>query len=345
VAMSDSLVHFLERNGYCTYNIVQYHDQQRLSKGNEPYGPVAMVFALDHVVSREHNHFDAGYRNVAVAYVKTSDSPGNSLTATYRNLGLRDSITCIYLRHRHQTGRKDWWEAATAPPQGDECTGTTEVSLDVRHIEPYSDPAAYPPVARFVESHGRRPMIGIRCATGWCFIGANRFADILPPIHAGLPGAGLGREWTVPGWFDEQHLAVKDGNRLHPRFRLSIVPTEDLANADEAAYARPSGVHVATIIVPPHVTIPPQYARTDTGYGLRPGANRVYIFKIAENDWRAHIVNSSFPQGTPHRRVKRRDHSHFDYAVPPTARWRWVDTDEEIWVACAAGCCMIEPQS
>jgi hypothetical protein len=56
--------------------------------------------------------------------------------------------------------------------------------------------------------------------------------------------------------------------------------------------------------------------------------------------WSARITHESGRVSAIHG-VHRTDHSKWLTSVPATARWRWLDTDEDVWVGCDIGCCLI----
>ena len=89
----------------------------------------------------------------------------------------------------------------------------------------------------------------------------------------------------------------------------------------------------------PRGKLPDKYAK---GYGLAFGSNNMWLHAdsgktSAGKDtvfWKARIDTSLFD-------VIREEHP--GYVVPGTARWGWSDGDEQVWVACMVGCCMVKP--
>ena len=71
-------------------------------------------------------------------------------------------------------------------------------------------------------------------------------------------------------------------------------------------------------------------------------ANRLVLTKHNAK-WQAIVHPPGGPAAAP-RQVEYRDHyadikAGGGFTIPGNARWRWVATDERIWVGCDVGCC------
>ena len=359
----DTLVDMLEANGYCHYFIPEYHDEQRLSDGGTDYGHLAYVFAAPRVQTiADHGAFDDAWVNVAIIDVARNRPPfGNTLAATYTALNLTLQQNCLYIRHRHTAGSAQW-EAVIGPPRTTAsnvrlCNGGVGRRIPVAREEPSPNPAHYIGAARFVEGASqRRPMIGVRCGNGFCVAGARSTNDIPTHAHASLT-LPPNPQWHIKPWFDDQVVGVvgPGGFGIHPGLRASVVPDTALASRTVTQF-RSAWIPVATVFIPGNLRLPlpPKYGfhirpeGDTTGFGFTAGLNRIEMRAITiggVEHWKARILNSTFPNGFI-RVVKRADHLSWVQAtgipVPATARFRWLDNDETIWVACDAGCCRVE---
>lgn len=356
--LADSVIATLRTNGICNYAIPEYHDEQRLADGGGHLGPLAYVFASPIVGTHTTHHaFDEGYLNVGIVDIREGN-PAN-IPATYGALHLGPQISCLYVRHKHSMKRAAW-HAAVGKPQGPnrQCSGGEVTSVSVTREHAGMGAASYASVARFIEIGQHWTAIGIRCADGFCVLGVPPQMAIPPSAHASAIASteSPSVQWTIKGWFDDQRVSVPAPglphglNRAH---RASLIPDAALAAAKIPAF-HAGWVRVATVYMADPKPLP-KYASTqvDVGYGLVEGMNRIDLRAFVVNGdtvWRARISNALMPlsadsSGGLERRVKRTDHKAFEahgIFVPPVARWRWKDDDEEIWVACDAGCCLIE---
>lgn len=347
---------FLTRNGFCNYFVPEYHDEQRLTKGlqaNDDYYGIAYSYAYPiPTVSPLQTHlgFDTRFVNVASVTVTGSVGPASS---PYRGLNLQSGENCVYLKHIH-AGASARWEARILPPVSGLCTGGGGAPIQTEEELLGSTPSDYPTVTRWMEGPGRKPLLGVRCGDRWCIIGPGANAA-LSAVHMGQAGAGSSSRWTVRGWHDEQTLGVlgtpSDHGILQNGPRLSLVPHDLLETRQIKDFLGDDWIPVATVIVPDGVALPAKYGARP-GYGLAPGVNTISIRASGSYPytWRARLTNSSTcPASLPNggcvyaRNVHWEDHSSLTSFVPGTARWRWKDNDEEMWVRCGLGCCMIQP--
>lgn len=348
---SDSIRDVLPRNGYCTYLILGYHDVQPLRvNDNVDYGPTVWSFASPWVANYTRDKdFEALWLNVAIVKVDATSSA--ALPAEYQRLHLRGGFNCLFLYH-DRSGRPPRWRAAMVRSNAkNDCgnvTITADDTLSVQDEHPFPHAADYPPVTRFIESADTRTFIGVRCGNRWCDVGA-KWPELPNTVLDGIAQAGKSARWRVKGWFDEQHLAIADANQhLRPRQLAALIPSDSLSLFDSTAYDHAWKL-VATVYFPD----PPTGKYGDTGkggYGWTQGFNKVWLHSMVVPlregvdtvKWMSAFGDD--PGGAAHfNDVVRTDHRNLGLPVPWTARWRWVDNDEQMWVACLMGCCMVKP--
>ena len=342
---------FLVRNGYCTYFIPEFHDEQRLTDNASGYGPIAYSYA--HPVSGSlttHAGYDKRWVNVASVWVTSSP-----LFPAYNGLHLQNGANCVYLWHNHpgsgESGQPQWRGRIVPPnPANNLCDGGTGGVVPVAFEQPSTSPADYPPVTRWMEGQSRHPFLGVRCGDMWCIIGPGGAA--LASSHMGSGGWTYSPQSIIRGWHDDQTLGVPTAPGASPFGilatgpKISIIPHEALGTRTVGSFLTGAWIPVATVIVPIGVTLPPKYGSIP-GYGLTTGPNLFEIRATGSypHQWRVRLTNAAYPTGHEFARpVKWQDHSAFTTFVPATARWRWFDTDEEMWTRCGIGCCMIQPE-
>jgi hypothetical protein len=251
------------------------------------------------------------------------------------------------------------WKAYVVPARisGNPCPTThahvPDIPVKAAQYPGFTTPAHYPAVARFHEGKRRDlqnvPLFGLKCARAWCFVmpGAAE-ADTLPRLFANSHLTSV--NWQVPGWQDFQHLARPNpagppGELVWDRkFAPSIIADRSLGQYTLSTFRiagqRNRWVHVATIHVDEE---PPSGTKYQTRWRLKPGDSEMYIRWETEG-WNGILIvgNSGAALDTVALSVFRKDHSPHD--VPGTAKWRWVEKDEEVWVRCSQGCCKVAPQ-
>lgn len=212
---------------------------------------------------------------------------------------------------------------------------------------------------------------GIRCGDHWCEVGRERFVSshqngpgdgFRPkpmPDHPGGPATPTHPErvWLVKGWYDEQRVAVP---KVGPAAGLK--PAKELATV----FPHPQLAELATVDAfagrwMPSATVHlragmPTYAdklkltgEWNTIYLCREGGGVECARPAGKpaktcapdrdgNTWYAKVE----PEGgrADFLCVMREDHSGVA-TIEATARWRWVNHDETIWIRCAMGCCTL----
>lgn len=334
------------RTGALFMDIPEFHDEQRLTDGNQGYGPMAYVFAMptldgfkDSVQFGSH-----GARGVLVGLVYVLELVNSPpLPATYTDLSLAYGLNCVYLAFRKQAPQNERWKSYIKPANSDSTCTSLEtpdnllpvnrisVSNNSGNLHPFED---YPAVARFDEAANGRPLLGFKCVDGWCVIGLGS-QTVRPPM-AGGPG---GREGNINGWHDEQVLTIRNApGDFHGVFRAKLTPRPHLERVTLDTLQ--NWTHMATITL--HT--PPVGQKYST-WGMRQGNNRMELrLNPVDSQWQARMIAPAFgnnPEDTTTLRFVGR-HSHFDVAVPATARFRWTLADDGIWVPCDLGCCKVE---
>jgi hypothetical protein len=368
--LDTSAVAFARANGYFNWCVPEYDDDQRFHDGlanSTDYGPIAHVLAVPGLEAlRTAGQFNGQFIQVAIVEV---EAPLSADLAPYHDLGLTEH-NCLYLQHRAKFGGlwQEWMALMVPPDKSLLCPSTpqasaTQTALEVRvepsHANAYSD-ADYPPTTRFIEGAAGRTLIGVKCAVAWCVIGPRGFGDVPPSAHASASGMPPKAQAIVKGWFDDQVLGVPDGSGkfgIHRRIRASAVPDATLGSLKVADFMVPAGTQSYKVV---GRTYFPDSIPTDSKYvkifGFSRGVNvvalRAEFHPVStlnpkpDTAWFAQVTdaNGRVTNDIPTRRT---DHRKFDQAgnlvlasIPATMRWRWFDSDEDLWVECDLGCCL-----
>ena len=336
-----------------TWSIPEFQDTQRFVTGaSTVYGPIACIAARENLHELNDRAFMAGAVLVAVIHVDTG-----RLTPAYTQLKLTNGFNCVFVQQvstggnsvpvpipalGNANGRVDSrWRGYIVPSRDRVCDPIRPAAqLPTFALTAVGDaPNWYPGVARFMILDNWKPAVGVRCGPAWCVIGAASPAVLPAPAHVARVGGSIGRERTmmvVPGWYDEQQLAVPGGGGplgIKAMLKASIVPDPALDTLTIASFDA-GFVPVATIY----------FEQTPTDKYL--------------NDYQFHLGSTQpdtlflhhITTGTPHW-VARVNRSPRYFRVmrtphPPhvtgTARWSWRDNDEVIWVRCEDGCCLVD---
>jgi len=62
-----------------------------------------------------------------------------------------------------------------------------------------------------------------------------------------------------------------------------------------------------------------------------------------DQNWFARISRAAAGQTTKYKCVTRRGHEGLGDSIPGTVRWRWMGSDETVWMRCDVGCCEVHP--
>jgi hypothetical protein len=344
---------------WVTFAIPEYQDDQKFIAGQHgPYGPLACVVARPGIDKINQTAFMTGNGVlVAVVWVK----PGQTLTAPYTRLRLSAGFNCVYLHLIGLSGGPGTpdpnvaspaeilpqeWHAYIVPSNA---TGCAPVST-ANHLTvvPIGVPGwsgdSVPAVARFVADHDWMAGIGIRCLTGWCTIGYPSGLMRRQPHDVGSGPESTHR--LVLGWFDDQELGNRPsvGAPLAPDVRASIIPEHGLDGYKLYPDFQDRWQVVATV----HYHGAPTGKYGDAMYwGFTDAANKENVISLRHSGtdintgWQ--VMIDGVIKDPAHMRVIRIDHSAAGFHVVGTARWRWNDVDEAVWIRCDEGCCLIEP--
>jgi hypothetical protein len=93
------------------------------------------------------------------------------------------------------------------------------------------------------------------------------------------------------------------------------------------------------------IEVPNQVLPRYAAWGLVGGKNFLYIQLTSDEEGVAQITDPTGKVLRDNIRVIRDDDVSKigGRLVPAAARWKWSDTDEQIWVRCDVGCCMVDP--
>jgi hypothetical protein len=193
-----------------------------------------------------------------------------------------------------------------------------------------------PPVTRFVQETEKSALLGVRCGSSWCDVGAASGGVPISILESrGDIPAALQKtpQVTVKGWFDEQHIAVDAAGHTPPLtydIGAAVVPLPGLRHISLDKYA--SGYQDVGYVYMPK-TLPKYQER----WGFKQGWNKISI-KGSGDSWSAVITD---PDKREHTRTVYYT-PHTLGSLPGTARWDWMDGDEYIWISCDVGCCLID---
>ena len=333
---------FFGNLGWQNWRTWLHTDDQRFNTDGS-YGPVAYIAPADTLEFRTLRAFHAaGNNGTLTAVILVDTTYGASLRDAYTGLGLAGGFNCVNLQYDSTLQPTKRWKAYVYPAQGasSHCALPTPLpaELTVRRVTNprFLAMEDVPPVARFHEGRrdgARRPFFGMKCAEGWCMVlPANADSSRLP--HAGVNVDR--REWAMHGWHDVQRVALVDHNRrpVPSSIRGSVVPVRGLRDINRPEFTA-GYQQVATVVF--HDDI--RGTKYADRYHFVRGRNHVFLKRDTSSPtgWRAQVRNIS---GTFELPVSQHLHGR---AVPGTARFRWIDTDEGLWVRCEDGCCKVIP--
>jgi hypothetical protein len=318
----------------------EVHDCQRLvlsTFAGDAFGPLVGIFPLDSAMRLPAQGFAGGRIAASIYSWGTID---NQLQG-YPALQIEPGWQCLWLRYERET-----WAAAVTPVGQAPCQSPglhpdpNYAFLEVRQLVHESaeaaDPGFYPPTARWAwDSSQSKHYIGIKCGTGWCVIGERGFT---PRESQPLRGA---KERSVPGWYDEQHLAIPDPANpavLRPGPWGTIYPISDLASITPARFAR--GLVVAYMDIVEEPRHPGGLAYYTQKFYLETagtiGEGSIALSVTGQTSGTAEFVQKN--SGRRRATTGFRRLPDIAHAAPGAVRWRWREGDESAWVWCR-GCC------
>lgn len=296
----------------------EVHDCQRLvvvsREGQLEFGPLVGIFPiLSGPVSTGDD-----WNVIATVF--------NWKEENYRPLGIRPGWSCLVMKG----------DSAEIRPASDRCAEASFAGFDpVTLTVVRTDHDDVPMTARWGwDDTTSTHYIGMPCpgSDAWCEIGA---LDVQP------------QEWiegTVPGWYDQQHLAVKVGSDLRPGPWATIFPAPGLRDADERSFERNGGAEVAFVLLEDSEDSPSSAAYFER-FGFRPtpavtvpgSGNEIRLELGSDDAWSAHV----FPPRSS-RAAKRLPVTFvggLQHGAKGSVRWRWSADDESWWISCPDGCC------
>ncbi len=326
-------------------HVVGFHDCQRFVRGTS-YDSVYAIFASAQLATVASRVQSAGGAGIPAAEIY-------SRGGTYEPLGIEPGYNCLYFfepagQLRAKTVPLGPSTAVCDDPLADPGAARGK-ELEVRQVTVAGlADADYPPVTRWQSDPvNLGQYIGIKCGAAWCEVGNTGFKSESALL------AGTGRTYSVPGWYDEQVLAVPaaDGSLRPSGVRAAIYPAADLGQHNDAADFSGRWVQAATVVLEARS---PDY---ESKLNFDPGSNRIFLCigssgdcqvselpprctAGADNHWWAKIVSAS--GRVAYRCVTHRDHSGLGVDIPGGARWRWAVDDETGWARCTNGCCQIQ---
>ena len=365
--------------------IPEFHDCQRLVRTHErEYGPLVGIFASEQLETL-YGAFDVKGEQVAPAraaeLVRTMPAAAAIFSfddEPYLPLGIRREFNCLYLLP--PAGASPRWTAYMVWARSDEkrCSEplgdpANALALDV-HVHGTADfenetfeASDIPPVARWDLDRRNEQSIGIRCGGAWCSVGRTGIAprpsegaEVAPLIKAALgPGsepsdAALRRVTRVPGWYDDQSLAIAAPSGtagLSPRGpRAVYYPDPRIGDMNDPAEFE-SWTPVAYVMIR---GAPGDYSeKLDLGSGITkfelifrkstdapPPEAGITCAPSAGGTWWMRLTRGGGSNTVNYRCVTARTHPSAP-TLPGTARWRWKVDDETTWVRCPQGCCSV----
>jgi hypothetical protein len=328
-------------------DIPEFHDCQKLITpgpgGAGEYGPTVAIFATT-LGSAAPTH-----TNPVVAVVWTVGG-GYPALGIQMQPGQQYGINCLYLFDSSVGQNAKMVGPVSQDVKCSDATITNQAGtpLWVLASSPNSD---VPAVARWdYDSSAKLNYVGIKCGDAWCEIGRDnsiKVSSIMTP--SAVTNSALAPVLSVKGWYDQQLLADPVGSGLKiSDVTGTLIPAPGLGALVDSNFV--SFREVATAIV-------------DKPYkmDLEPGENTVSLCKgdlvtCAQGDpsvggpptrnpggWWARIksVSASGLAKTTYHCVIYTEHTTFGATAPGTARWRWVDNDEHMWMRCSTGCCEV----
>jgi hypothetical protein len=239
-----------------------------------------------------------------------------------------------------------WFTAMMLPSTGNTCqvdpAEDAAQMLDAtieKRTDSYGD---YPPVARFIEGNSGRTLIGVMCTNRWCVVGPHSIGSIPNSAHQGATSIPTTKQAVVKGWFDDQILGVPDATpkyKIHRQVRASLIPDAALEglkiNDFKMGYR---SVAVAYFSAPP-----PGTSKYATKFHFHQGVNTIEMKAELDASMPGGLKWIARINGDPYAfKVDRMDHSSSGLTgLPGTARFRWNDLDEDVWVGCDIGCCLV----
>lgn len=364
----------------------EVHDCQRLvvvdATGAEPvrrFGPLVGVFPIDSLMAQSSHHAFADWQPIASVY--------NWSEERYEPLSIPRGWSCVFIRTDttqaafddppvHVPGdnplsdsghaglpsgsiQAPKWDAMIAPTN--EFCGNRTAPADppallsgfsAQHLSPDGSSGPYPVTARWqwdepLASH----LIAIKCGDAWCMFGPEGYQPDFV-----IYGGDAHR--VIPGWYDEQHLAVRQGNGLVPGPIGRVYPTPALFGTKsfsdtDLEGSMKAGMLVVDIEVEGDTAALGEYLhKFDLAVANGMGTSSIWLV-LDEGEPRAEFRNgatattletttaATAPTDVPPKPAYAAFVPQAQHAAIGAARWRWDSQDERVWVSCESGCCTV----
>ena len=356
-------------------SIPEFHDCQELATGDPAgYGPLVGIFVTrDFALRDSSDRAPDSTDKVTPRAVIRNFGPG---AYTAGLLNFPEGFSCVWLSSEGGS-----WSATVtfvgATPDCSDRKGkqgqsvTLPASYPPRPPEPLGD-RDYPRVARWQwDPAAHHHYFGIKCGSNWCQFGGSgevppnpsevpEFTPIAGPVG---PPDHQHRVKEVMGWYDQQDLAevitVGGKRQLRPAVLARIFPHPQL---DQVSLSDFGGwVQSAFVYMDGSLDKYEKGLHLNQGYteialcqGTScPGlpAEQLQRCTISDADsrpggetarkWFARIrpVRGANETNTFYHCVTKEQHP--EIRIPGTARWRWSNDDEKIWIRCTNGCCTV----
>lgn len=309
----------------------EVHDCQKLvvaGQSGPEFGPLVGIFPI-----QSEEPVLTGDGGIVVATIF------NWGTEDYSLLDIREHWSCLVLK---PSAVADW--SAEIRPAAARCAAMQFAEHD--------NPDTLPVVRT---EHGDVPMTA---RWGWdddddvhyigfpCPVGPSAWCEVGPPDFQPRQWLEVAGQLTVPGWYDEQHLAVPGtgSSNLSPGPWGTIFPSPILRDSTMwHRFEQPGGAPAAYVLLEDTTNSASYFARF--GFRATPGVtvprngNRINLVADAEHDWVAHIYTSGASEPVKGFAMTVAEVSHGERG---SVRWRWSDEDESSWIPCPDGCCSPE---
>lgn len=327
---------FLDKTDCSWAKIPEYDDMQAFEDEDGTYKATVKVFGCYGVFFPDRGMFN---QFTLVSPIRVKKELGGAVGRPYQKLKLNTNkpYHCVYLKAVNTTGWAAYVDAGTADSsKGCPNTVTSAPAGQILPVAvlPNDEPSRpLPPSVRLMQGrNGKLVYIGVPCAGSWCVIGTDH-----PDIDEAHPD-----DRAFP-WYDFQVLSYKrDPAAPIESSNLPAYVTADSGlDTLKLAHFQAGFRKVATVLVAGKF-IPQKYAAA----GFIRGLNEVWVsVDISGTGGEAKVVNRDYPiTGAPKKTLKviRHDFSGQSFTPPAVARWGWNKDDEDIWVRCDAGCCMVQ---
>jgi hypothetical protein len=309
--------------------IPEYDDEQAFAYAGA-YGKTVHLFGCHGQGLTDENSFG---NYVLMGKIWVEPGSGSAATAPYQHLGIdQGEQFCVFIRKAGVAG----WGALIVPPSSNGCVKPPSSTQPNLRMAALTNPESrgLPESVRFMPSKSDTLVyIGTRCANKWCVIGTDNENDLAESAPGGF----------AHGWYDYQALGDDTGG-LHPtRERAYVIANRNLRSLHipETGMVDPQWVAVVHF----ESSVPAKYYAK----GFRVGDNKIWL-KIeqpgtadgVDGTGFAFVSNDTFPNGYSVKINAKRMVFPKGFDAPAVARWGWNPKDEDIWIRCDLGCCMIE---